>query len=578
MPDQQDLDALVVGAGFGGIYQLKQLLDLNLDVKLIDIAEDAGGTWHWNRYPGAMSDTESYLYRYSWDDDDLKSYPWHRTYLQGPEILEYLQHVVTRWNLRQHMQFKTELTGARWDDAAGRWIVGTSTGQTFRPKYLVTALGLLSRQNLPKIPGLDTFKGELCHTARWPQDLKLEGKRVGVIGNGSTGVQLITAIAKQVKQLVCFQRTPQYSVPSGDKEIDKEYRKDLNEKYPEIWKQAKESAFAFGFEESSRPTFSVSDEERDRIFEEAWQTGGGFRFMFETFGDISTDEAANDACAEFIRRKIRETVKDPETARKLQPTDYHARRPLCDSGYYQQFNRDNVDLIDLKETPITEITPDGIKLSNGDVVELDVIAFATGFDAVDGNYTRVLIEGRDGHTLKDHWDEVGPTSYLGVSVPKFPNMFMILGPNGPFTNLPPTIETQVEFITELISIAEKGGPVRIDGAVTNGHTNGSTNGHAHAESNGYTDGDTHAEGNGTNGVKPASPSLIEASSEAEEEWTDTCDKLSAGSLFRKTDSWIFGSNVPGKKPAVMFYFGGLANYRKVLGEVTEGGLKGFRQF
>ncbi|KEF52330.1 cyclohexanone monooxygenase [Exophiala aquamarina CBS 119918] len=551
------IDALVVGAGFGGIYQLKKLLDLKLSVKVIDAADDVGGTWYWNRYPGAMSDTESFLYRYSWDVEDLKSYPWNRHYLQGPEILEYLEHVVERNNLRKHFQFNTELIGATWSDAEERWIVETSVGDTFKSRYLVTALGLLSKSNIPNIPGIDSFKGQLHHTGRWPKGLDIRGKKVGVIGNGSTGTQVITAVAKEVETLVCFQRTPQYSVPSGDREVAPGYRDDLNQKYTEVWKDAKNTMFAFGFQESDRPTFSVDEAEREKIFESAWQKGGGFRFMFETFCDISYDEAANNAAADFIRKKISEIVKDPETARKLTPTDYYARRPLCDSGYYEQFNRPNVKLVDLKETSISQVVPQGVKLENGEVHELDLLVFATGFDAVDGNYSRIAIKGRDGRSLKDHWTAAGPVSYLGISVPDFPNMFMVLGPNGPFTNLPPTIETQVEFITDLIEIAE----LSRSRPTLNGESKSLSTSNATADA--------------VNGTPGYGPEVIEATKEAEEEWTELCDKLSSGSLFRKTDSWIFGANIPGKKPAVMFFFGGLANYRSKLQEILANNLQGF---
>lgn len=318
--------------------------------------------------------------------------------------------------------------------------------------------------------------------------------------------------------------------------------------------------FAFGFEESTCPTFSVSEEEREKIFEEAWQKGGGFRFMFSTFCDISYDEAANAAAAEFVKRKISQIVKDPETARKLKPTDYYARRPLCDGGYYQQFNRDNVDLVDLKDTPIVKITPAGIELTDGSGWELDVIIFATGFDAVDGNYTRVAIQGRNGVNLKEHWAEIGPRSYLGISVPEFPNLFMVLGPNGPFTNLPPTIETQAEFINELIRVAEAGSAKR--------EVSNTAVGNSHIRSDSGTQ---------INSKIHVLPHIIEATPEAELEWAELCDKLSANSLFRKTDSWIFGANVPGKTLAVMFYFGGLGNYRKVLKDVLQNDLKGFKQ-
>jgi len=433
------------------------------------------------------------------------------------------------------MQFETEVSSANWDDSSNLWVVQTSSGQTLTARYLVTAVGLLSRQNFPKYPGIKNFKGELYHTGSWPESHNFKGKRVGVLGNGSTGVQIITAVADEVDKLLCFQRTPQYVVPSGDKVVTADYRKEINDTYEDIWKQAKNSQFAFGFEESTKPTMSVSCEEREKIYEEAWQKGNGFRFMFGTFCDISYDEEANREAQNFIRKKIRAIVEDPIKARKLIPTDYYARRPLCDTGYYQKFNRDNVDIVDIKETPITHFTEKGIVTADGTEHELDVVICATGFEAVDGNYTRIPIKGRTGETLKERWSE-GPSSYLGVSVPNYPNLFMILGPNEPFTNLPPSIETQVEFISDLVEHANK---------------------HANALENG------------------ARSPVIEATAEAEEEWNDICDKLSANSLFRKGDSWIFGANVPGKKPTVLFYFGGLGKYRSILDGVIKAGYKGF---
>ena len=453
------------------------------------------------------------------------------------------------------MHFNTELTSAKWDDSSERWIVETSTGSIYKARYLVTALGLLSRQNLPDFEGINDFTGKMYHTGNWPEGVDLKGKRVGVIGNGSTGVQVITTIAKDVTKLVCFQRNPQYSVPSGQGPITAEYRKQINDNYSKIWEDAKdESLFGFGFKETDRPTFSVSEEERERIYEQAWQRGGGFRFMFETFGDISVNEDANNAATDFIKRKITAAVKDPEKARKLLPTQLYARRPLCDSGYYEQFNRDHVEVVSLKETPITKFTPKGITTSDGTEHELDVVVFATGFDAVDGNYTRVGIKGRNGETLKEHWEARGSSSYLGTSVPNFPNLFMILGPNGPFCNLPPAIETQVEFISDTIEEAERRHTKGQNGtAAPNGHVNGAGSEHSHGP-------------------------VIEATKAAEDEWTELCDELSAASLFRKTDSWIFGSNVSGKKATVLFYFAGLASYRKVLRQVVEENYKGFKPF
>ncbi|KAK5716293.1 hypothetical protein LTR17_016482 [Elasticomyces elasticus] len=530
-----DIDTLVIGAGFGGIYQLKKFRDLGLSVKAIDTAADVGGTWFWNQYPGAMSDTEAYLYRYSFDVDDLQSYPWDKHYVYQAEVLKYLKHVVKRHDLRRDILFETTLTDATWDDEARVWAVKTSTGVEFRARYLVTALGLLSKQNFPDIKGINSFEGEKYHTGAWPVGVSVKGKRVGVIGNGSTGVQVITEIAKDVDHLVSFQRNPQYSVPSGQRAIDAGYRDWVNANYEEIWRQAKdESKTAFGFKENEdRPTMSVDAETRNELFESAWKKGGGFRFMFESFSDVSTDEAANEQAAEFIKAKIRAKVKDPAKARKLMPTQLYARRPLCDAGYYEQFNRPNVEVVSLHETPIEQLTPKGIQTSDGVEHELDMIIFATGFDAVDGNYTRIAITGRNGVSLKEHWEPTGPTSYLGLTITGFPNMFMILGPNGPFCNIPPAIETHVEMITDVIEAAEK-----------------------------------------TRVSEKHNPT-IEATPTAEQEWTDECDRVSQQSLFRKTASWIFGANIPGKKQTVMFYFGGLADYRKKLREVAESGWKGF---
>ncbi|KAK0908807.1 hypothetical protein LTR02_004750 [Friedmanniomyces endolithicus] len=523
-----DIDALVVGAGFGGIYQLKKFLDLGLSAKAIDTAGDVGGTWFWNQYPGAMSE-------YSWDAEDLQSYPWDKHYVYQAEVLKYLKHVVERHDLRRHMFFNTTLTDATWDDDARVWAVKTSAGTTFRARYLVTALGLLSKQNFPVISGIDSYQGEKYHTGAWPAGVSLQGKRVGVIGNGSTGVQVVTEIAKDVAHLYSFQRNPQYSVPSGQRAVDPEYRRRVNENYQEIWRQVKdESKTAFGFPQNEdRPTMSVDAETRKEIFETAWAKGGGFRFMFETFNDISTDEGANEQAADFIKAKIRAKVKDPVKARKLMPTQMYARRPLCDAGYYEQFNRSNVDVVSLHETPIEQITPKGIRTSDGVEYELDVIIFATGFDAVDGNYTRIAIKGRDGVSLKEHWEPTGPTTFLGLAVTGFPNMFMILGPNSPFSNIPPAIDTQVEFISDVVEAAEK-----------------------------------TKQSSGRNPI-------VEATAKSESMWTDECDQVSRGSLFRRTDSWIFGANVPGKRHAVMFYFGGLAEYRKTLRKVAKNGWDGF---
>ncbi|OOL31551.1 cyclohexanone monooxygenase [Rhodococcus rhodochrous] len=529
VPDQiRELDALVVGAGFGGIYMLHKLRnEQGLDAVAIDKAGGVGGTWFWNKYPGALSDSESFVYQYSFDRELYTQTPWKTKFVTQPEILSYLNGVVDRYELREHIRLETGMTEAEFDEISGIWTVRTDQGVTFRCRYLVTGLGLLSATNLPTFPGMDTFRGRVVHTGAWPEDLDLAGKRVGVIGNGSTGNQVVTATAPVAAHLTSFQRTPQYSVPAGNRELTPEQIQAYRDNFDTTWEQVRNSNTAMGFVESTVETFSVSAEERERLYEKAWNEGGGFRFMFETFCDIATDEAANEEAAKFIRRKIAEIVKDPETARKLTPTDLYARRPLCDSGFYETFNRPNVTLVNVKENPIVEVTEDGILTEDGTLHELDVLICATGFDAVDGNYVRVDIRGRQGQSLKEHWSD-GPTSYLGMTTSGFPNMFMILGPNGPFTNLPPSIETQVDWIGDAIR-------------------------HVSATDAGW----------------------IDVKADTETAWTETCADIANQTLFAKADSWIFGANIPGKKRTVMFYLGGLKEYRSILASESSTGYPGF---
>jgi cyclohexanone monooxygenase len=527
-PTQTDCDAVVVGAGFGGLYMLHKLRDeLGMKVRVFDKAGDVGGTWYWNRYPGALSDTESFVYCYSFDKALLQEWQWDTRYVTQPQILSYLNHVADRLDLRRDIEFNTSVTGARFDEQRNLWLVQLDNGKTVTARYLITALGLLSATNVPDIKGIESFQGEKYHTGAWPEGLDFKGKRVGVIGTGSTGIQVITALAPQASHLTVFQRSPQYSVPVGNGPVSPDYVKSVKQNYEQIWKDVRSSMVAFGFKESSVPAMSVSEEERRAVYQKAWERGGGFRFMFETFCDIATSEEANETAAAFIRGKIAEMVKDPETARKLTPTDLYAKRPLCDSGYYATFNRDNVSLVDVKANPIAEVTPKGIKTADGVEHELDVLIFATGFDAVDGNYTKIDLRGRNGKTIKDKW-KGGPTSYLGVANADYPNLFMILGPNGPFTNLPPSIETQVEWISDLIK---------------------------------------HMNNTGRQ--------LVEATHEGEDGWTATCNEIAGYTLFPKADSWIFGANIPGKAKTVMFYLAGLGAYTQKLNEVAGSGYSGF---
>ncbi|PLN84627.1 FAD/NAD(P)-binding domain-containing protein [Aspergillus taichungensis] len=514
-----DIDALVVGAGVGGIYSTYRLSRMGLSTKCIDLAGDVGGTWYWNRYPGAISDTESYLYRYSWDKDDLRTYPWTHHYVYQPEILRYLQHIVAKHDLRKYMQFETEMTSATWNESTGRWAVTCCSGSgedvIVHARYLVNSLGLLSKANYPDIAGLSSFAGDLVHTARWPEELNLQGKKVGIIGNGSTGTQVMTAIAPIVGSLTSFQRSPQYSVPSGQGPVAKEYRDRVNATYDQIWDGVWSSTVGFGVPESTRKTMEATPEERRQAFQEVWDQGNGFRFMFSAFGDLTTDKQANEEACEFIRGKIGQIVKDPRKAAILKPKDLYARRPLCDSGYYEIFNRENVDVVDLQATPIDKIVPEGIQTADGTTHQLDAIIVATGFDAIQGSYMRLNITGRKGRTIEEHWAK-GPKAFGSIACAGFPNMFIVAGPQGPFANFPPVIESEINFIMSCIEYAE----YNVD----------------------------------------AGPKIMEVSSEAETEWIDLCNRLVEGSLFTSTASWIFGQNIPGRKPSTNFYFGGLKGY------------------
>ena len=533
------IDALVVGAGFGGIYATYRLSKLGLTARCIDIAEDVGGTWFWNTYPGAMSDTESYLYRYSWDQDDLQKYPWSRRYLYQPEILAYLRHMVERHGLRKHMRLGVEMKAAKWDDNAQQWIVSCLTGDVFAARYLINSLGVLSRPRYPDIPGRTSFAGRVVHTSRWPDDLSLANKRVGVIGNGSTGVQVLTAIAPLVGELKSYQRHPQYSVPSGQGPISEDNRKAINGDYEAIWDRVRDSYVGFGITESNRKTMEADPAERDAAFQEAWDAGNGFRFMFGAFGDLAVDRCANEEACKFIRRKIGGLVKDPRKADILKPRQLYARRPVCDSGYYSIFNRDNVDVIDLMANPIAKILPEGIAMSDGTVHGLDVLVFATGFDAVVGSYQRVAITGRDGKTLSYHWEN-GPTAYGAVACSGFPNMFLVSGPQGPFANFPPVIESEMDLIMACIEIAEGG---------------------------------TEQPGNALK-----ARSIVETTPEAEAGWSATCLSFAKGTLFwGEPGSWIFGANMPGREPTANFYLAGLSAYRAWVRRVIKDNLSGFTQ-
>ena len=515
-----DYDAIVIGAGFGGLYALKRLRDdLGLKTHLYEQGTGVGGTWYWNKYPGAMSDTRSHLYCYSFDKELLQSDSFKQHYRLQPEVLNYLENFAKRYDLNKDISTSTEVDGATWDSSANCWHVELGDGRKVSARFVVTALGLLSKPNIPPFEGLETFKGEIVHTSRWAKNTTWRDKRVGVIGTGSTGVQVITAIAPDVKHLTVFQRSPQYSVPSGNGLMSDDHINHIKSNYDEIWDQEKETITVFGAKESSVSALDVTPEERERVFEEAWADGGGFRFMFGTFNDIILNEESNKFAQDFIRSKIKNLIKDPAKAETLMPTELYAKRPLCDAGYYQQFNRENVDVIDIKANPIARIDGHSVILKDGLTVELDMLILATGFDAGDGNYMRLKLTGTDGVTIQDHWKD-GARSFLGIMNSNFPNMFMINGPGGAFANQPPAIELYVDMVAELI-----GETIKRDAAA------------------------------------------IEAKTTAEDNWYETCMDLTNATILPKSKSWILGANIPGKPLSLNFYMGGYSKYKDVLQDV-----------
>lgn len=520
---EDHFDSVVIGAGFGGIYQLHLLKNEQwMNVRLFEKGGGIGGTWYWNKYPGALSDTEARAYRYFFDDELLQNDAWTHRYLTQSQVLNYLERVVDHCGLREDISLNSEIVSVVWDDTANVWRVETNSGERVTATYLVTALGLLSNVNVPSFAGVETFNGRVVHTGEWPEDFDITGKRVGVIGTGSTGTQFAVTAQHMASELTVFQRRPQYNVPSGQRPITDAEIDGFKQEYKDLKQLIWQSDLGYGFAESTVPSTSLSPREQEDILDRAWNNGNAFRYMFETFNDIAESPEANEIAAAFVRKKISEIVKDPETARKLTPTEPYARRPLCNMGYYEMFNQDHVHLVSILENPIEKFVPNGIMLTDGSVHELDVVVLATGFDAVDGNYMKMDLRGRNGITIQEAWRD-GPESTFGVVTHDFPNMFMILGPQSPFCNLPPAIETQARFISTVIGRANVMGDAQVD-----------------------------------------------VSAETQSRWVETCKEISDHYLFAKTDSWIYGANIEGKLHRVVFYMNGLANYSKILDEEIGG--------
>jgi len=526
-----EFDAVVVGAGFAGLYQLICLRDrLGLSVQVLEAGDGVGGTWYWNRYPGARCDSESHAYCYTFSEELIQEWEWSERYPEQSEIMRYLNFVADRFDLKRHIRFNARVNAAQYDEAANRWAVRTESGEQYSAKFLIAAVGCLSTANVPNIPGLETFEGRWYHTGQWPHEgVDFTGKRVSQIGTGSTGIQAAPVIAETAAHLTVFQRTANYSVPARNAPLTPAFKRYIKEHASDIRDIMHATRNGQPFHISERQALATPPDEREAVYEAAWEKGGlQFRAAFE---DLMVKKEANDTAADFIRRKIRQIVKDPVTAEKLSDIDhpFATKRPPIDTNYFETFNRDNVTLVDVKAAPIERITPSGIRTIDTEY-PVDIIVFATGFDAMTGPMLRMGITGRDGISLAKAW-EAGPRTYLGLQIPGFPNLFSVTGPGSPsvLCNMPVAIEQHAEWITDCITHMRQHGLER-----------------------------------------------IEATPQAMGKWLEQVNTAANATLLPlATSSWYLGANVPGKPQVFMPYAGGMARYRKICNDVAANGYEGF---
>jgi cation diffusion facilitator CzcD-associated flavoprotein CzcO len=526
LPSQ--FDAIVVGAGINGLYMLHRLRELGLSVRLLEAGDGVGATWYWNRYPGARLDSESYTYGYFFSEELQKEWSWSESFAGQPELERYFNFAVDRLSLRPDIEFNARVRSARYDEDANRWEVQTASGGQLRATFLVTAVGMLSAPQFPRIPGLDEFAGVCHHTGLWPAEpVDFHGKRVAVIGTGASGVQVVAAIGPQVEELTVFQRTPNWCTPINNSPISADRAREIWEQRKEIWQACQESPGGFIHKPRQESALDVSPEEQRRYLEELWNAPG-LSIYQANFKDLLTSWDANHVVTDFLAAKVRERVKDPDMADKLIPKDhgFAMKRPPLETRYFEVFNQDNVKLINLDEEPIDRVTPSGIQTPNG-FYDVDIIVLATGFDAVTGSIKKIDIRGRDGMTIKDHWAD-GPHSALGMMTAGFPNMFIVGGPHGAGGNNPRSAEHQVDWISECIRYLGEHGYQR-----------------------------------------------IEASAQAEDEWTEHANETVAHTLQAQAQSWYFGSNTPGKRRVFLLYAGGQIRYRAKMAEVASSGYRGF---
>lgn len=522
-----DHDVVIIGAGVAGIHQLHALRGRGLSVRVFDGGTGVGGTWYWNRYPMARFDSESYSYGYFFSKELVEEWEWSEHFAAQPETERYLNHVVDRFGLRDDIQLRTRVESVVFAEDANRWTLRTSDGATTTARFVIAATGLLSAPFFPDIPGRHDFKGGSYHTGLWPEEkVDLEGKRVAMIGTGASAVQLLPAIAAEVASITVYQRTPNWAAPLNNGPITPEEQVELKAGQEELEELVRRTFAGFPHPDGTRVTFEDTREQRWAFYEHLWNQRG-FAKLLSNYSDLLVDPGANAEFCEFAAEKIRQRVNDPATAEKLIPKDhgYGAKRPPMESGYYEAYNRPNVSLVDLNETPIERITENGIVTSAGEQ-HFDVIIWATGFDAVTGAMTRMGVVGTDGVRLADFWAD-GPRTYLGVAIPHFPNFFFVGGPHFPFSNVPRGTEVQVEFVTGLIDYLAE---------------------HGYAQ--------------------------VEPDDAAEEAWT--AHVLEAAQPFLVADSsWFRGANIPGKPDRILLYFGGLVAYRAKLEEVVGNGYEGF---
>ncbi len=524
-----DFDAIVIGAGVSGLYQLYRLRELGLKVRVFETGAGVGGTWYWNRYPGARFDSESWTYGYSFSQQLLEEWDWQEHFAAQPETERYLNYVADKFDLRRDIQFNSRVAAAHYREETRSWDITLEDGRRYNTRFLITAVGVLSAPTMPRIPGVESFRGQSCHTHYWPNEpVKFEGKRVAVIGTGATGVQTITEVAKTAGHLTVFQRTPQWSAPLHNAKISEEEMRRIRANYPEIFARCQQTYGCFIHATDPRATHEVTQEEREAFWEKLYSEPG-FGIWMGNFRDILVDRQANALISDFVARKIRERVKDPIVAEKLIPKNhgFGTRRVPLESGYFEVYNQPNVKLVDITETPIERITPTGIKTSDADY-EFDIIIYATGFDAITGSFDRIDIRGVDGVSLKEKWKD-GPQTFLGILVDGFPNMLMVMGPHAGLGNFPRAAEYSADWATGLIRFA-------LDRGVTR----------------------------------------IEATAAGAAAWTDHVIAASEGLLFTEVNSWMTGinRNVEGKQVRrIMRYSGGHPAFRERCEAVAEAGYR-----